>query len=164
MAELQPPESSTDAGGVATDLPDGPTVLFDGKCNLCNGSIQFVLDHERAPDLRFAPLQSNVARALLERAFGPDAAEALVRGATGSGDPDGLVVIEGARGWTHSDAALHIARYLRAPYRWLVAFAIVPRGLRDLVYRWIAKNRYRWFGKTETCRVPSPDLRARFLA
>jgi predicted DCC family thiol-disulfide oxidoreductase YuxK len=143
---------------------DGPVVLFDGLCNLCNGSIQFVVDHERAPSLRFAPLQSDLAKELLESAFGEAEARRLIGGATGEGDPDSIVLVDGARGWTHSTAALHIARHLRAPWRWLAALILVPRPLRDLVYWWIGRNRYRWFGKSETCRVPTPELRARFLA
>jgi predicted DCC family thiol-disulfide oxidoreductase YuxK len=145
-------------------LPEGPILLFDGVCNLCNGTIQFVVDHERAPDLRFVPLQSDIAKALLERAFGAEEAKRLRSGATGEGDPDSVVLVDGARAWTHSSAGLRILRHLRAPYRWLFALVLVPRPLRDRVYRWIARNRYRWFGKTETCRVPTPELRARFLA
>ncbi|MBX3201270.1 MAG: thiol-disulfide oxidoreductase DCC family protein [Labilithrix sp.] len=144
--------------------PGAPVVLFDGRCNLCNGTIQFIVDHERAATLRFAPLQSDVARAVLEQAFGRDEARRLVGGATGDGDPDSVVLVDGARGYTHSTAGLRIAAHLRAPYRWLLALLLVPRPLRDLVYRWIARNRYRWFGKSETCRVPTPALRARFLA
>ncbi|HVJ90001.1 MAG TPA: thiol-disulfide oxidoreductase DCC family protein [Labilithrix sp.] len=141
----------------------GPVVFFDGKCNLCNGGVQFVIDHERAPVLRFAPLQSELARHVLEDAFGRQAAEGLRAGATGQGDPDSVVLVDDGRGFTHSTAALHIARYLRAPYRWLFAFIIVPRPIRDAVYRWVARNRYRWFGKTEICRIPTPELRGRFL-
>jgi predicted DCC family thiol-disulfide oxidoreductase YuxK len=143
---------------------DGPVVLFDGLCNLCNGSIQFVVDHERAPSLRFAPLQSELAKELLEGAFGEAEAKRLIVGSTGEGDPDSVVLVDGRRGWTHSTAALHIARHLRAPWGWLAAFFLVPRPVRDLVYRWIGRNRYRWFGKSDTCRVPTPELRARFLA
>lgn len=141
-----------------------PIVLFDGVCNLCNGAVQFIIDHERDPRLRFAALQSDLAKDLLERAFGVEEATRLRTGTSGKGDPDSIVVIEGARGWTHSTAALRIARHLRAPYRWLGLFTLVPRVLRDVVYRWIARNRYRWFGSTETCRIPTPELRARFLA
>ena len=145
-------------------MQGGPVVLFDGVCNFCNSMIQFVVDHERAPALSFAPLQSEIARGLLERVFGEEEAKRLVRGATGEGDPDSVVLIEGGRGYTHSTAALRIGRRLRAPWRWLSALVIVPRPLRDLVYRWIGRNRYRWFGKTETCRIPTPELRARFLS
>ena len=143
---------------------EGPVVLFDGVCNLCNGAVQFVIDHETTSSLRFAPLQSELAKELLERAYGVEEAARLRKGTTGGGDPDSIVVVEGTRGFSHSTAALRIARHLRAPYSWLFAFVIVPRPIRDLVYRWIARNRYRWFGTTDACRVPTPELRARFLA
>jgi len=145
-------------------MAEGPVVLFDGVCNFCNGAIQFIVDHEHAPRLRFAPLQSEVARELLERVFGAEEAIRLLRGATGEGDPDSVVLVEDGRGYTHSTGALRIAAHLRAPYRWLSALVVVPRFLRDAVYRWIGRNRYRWFGKTETCRIPTPELRARFLS
>jgi predicted DCC family thiol-disulfide oxidoreductase YuxK len=140
-----------------------PVVLFDGVCNLCNGAVQFIVDHERAPELQFAPLQSERAEILLRRAFGAEKAKLLREGATGDGDPDTVVLVDGDRGFTHSTAALQIARRLRAPWRWLFGFVIVPRVFRDVVYRFIAKHRYRWFGRSETCRVPTPALRARFL-
>ncbi len=142
----------------------GTIVFFDGVCNLCNGAVQFVIDHERSSELRFAPLQSELAKDILETAFGAEQATRLRRGTTGNGDPDSIVIVEGERGWSHSTAALRIARHLRAPWRWLAVLTIVPRPLRDAVYRWIARNRYRWFGTTESCRVPTPELRARFLA
>jgi predicted DCC family thiol-disulfide oxidoreductase YuxK len=137
-----------------------PVLLFDGVCNFCNGSIQFIVDHERSSELVFAPLQSEIGAKLVERVF--DAEEArLLRGANGS--PDSLVLIEGGRGHVRSAAALRVTHWLRAPWRWLGLFVLVPRPLRDLVYRWIVRNRYRWFGRTETCRIPTPALRARFL-
>lgn len=162
-----------------TDRSRGRTVLlFDGKCNLCNGAVQFVIDHERSPSrngeaesaappatkaLAFASLQSEVARELLRDAVGEDAATRLREGANGSGDPDSLVLIEDGEAFTHSSAALRVARHLRAPWSFATVFLVVPRFLRDAVYRFIAKRRYGWFGKTESCRVPTPELRARFL-
>lgn len=139
-------------------------MLFDGKCNLCNGAVQFMIDHERKPDLKFAPLQSDLAKQRLTEALGEETSKALVLGATGAGDPDTIVVIEGGKAYTHSTAALHIAAHLKAPWRWAVVFYVFPRFIRDAVYRFIARNRYRWFGKSESCRVPTPELRARFVA
>ena len=138
-------------------------VLFDGKCNLCNGAVQFIIDHERAPNLKFAALQSDVASERLTEAMGADATQALVLGATGNGDPDSIVFIEDGKAYTCSTAALRLASHLTAPWRWAVVFFVVPRFLRDAIYRWIARNRYRWFGKTESCCVPTPELRARFI-
>ncbi len=152
------------ASATAGDGSYAPVVLFDGVCNLCDRTIQFIVDHERSASLRFASLQSDVAHDLIEKAFGSDEAERLLGGMGEGRGPESVVLVDGERGYTHSTAALRIAGHLRAPYRWLVAFAIVPRPIRDVVYRWIARNRYRWFGKSETCRVPTPELRARFLA
>jgi predicted DCC family thiol-disulfide oxidoreductase YuxK len=137
----------------------GAVVLFDGTCNFCNGAVQFVIDHERRPDLRFASLQSDAGHAILVRAAGEQAARAIA----GEGDPSTLVLVEGDVAYTESSGALRIVRYLRAPWRWARVFVVVPRPIRDAVYRWFARNRYRWFGRTETCRVPTPELRARFL-
>ncbi len=146
-----------------TNVGDKPVVLFDGLCNLCNGAVQFIIDHEREPTLSFAALQSDLAAELLPKVFGEERANELRRGAEAKGDPDSIVFVEGGRGYSHSTAALRIARHLRAPYRWLSWSIVFPRVLRDAIYRFIARNRYRWFGKSETCRVPTPELRARFL-
>lgn len=139
-------------------------VLFDGTCNFCDGAVHFLIDHERGSDLKFAALQSDAAETLLVEAMGHERAKRIRSGTDGSGDPDSVVFVEGGAAYTHSTAAIRMARYLRAPWRWLRIFWLVPRPLRDAVYRWFARNRYRWFGKTEACRVPTPELRARFLA
>jgi predicted DCC family thiol-disulfide oxidoreductase YuxK len=136
-------------------------VLFDGTCNLCNRAVDFILDHERNETLRFASLQSDAGAELLERVVGEDEARALVSGERG--DPDTIVVVEGDRAYIRSAAALRIARHLRAPWSWAYALVVIPRALRDLVYRLIARHRYRWFGKTDTCRLPTPELSQRFL-
>ena len=142
---------------------DAPVILFDGTCNFCDGAVQFVIDHERGSTLKFAAIQSEQGGALLDRVATAAQARVLRDGASGAGDPDTMVVIEGDRVYTHSTAALRIARHLRWPWRWLGVSVIVPRPLRDVVYRWFARNRYRWFGRSESCRVPTPELRARFL-
>ena len=144
-------------------MAEAPVILFDGTCNLCDGVLHFVIDRERDGALRFAALQSEPGRQRLEAATTPEQARLLREGATGDGDPDSVVFIEGGRMYTHSTAALRIARHLRWPWRWLRVFVIVPRPIRDAVYRWVARHRYQWFGKTEACRVPTPELRARFL-
>ena len=144
-------------------MGDDAVVLFDGTCNFCDGAVHFVIDHERGRTLKFAAIQSDEGGALLDRAGTAEQARVLREGASGAGDPDTMVVVEGDRLYTYSTAALRIARHLRWPWRWLGIFVIVPRPLRDAVYRWFARNRYRWFGKSESCRVPTPELRARFL-
>jgi predicted DCC family thiol-disulfide oxidoreductase YuxK len=126
-------------------------VFFDGVCNLCNGAIRFIAANDPERRFAFASLQSARARELLgERA--DDVRES-----------DSIVLLSGGRRYERSDAALLIALGLRAP--WPLAFGaiLIPRGARDAVYRWIARNRYRWFGRTDACALPPPGLRERFL-
>lgn len=137
-------------------------VLFDGQCNLCNGTVQFCLDHERDTDLRFAALQSSAAEALLDRVVGVARSRALREG-SGALGPGSFVLVEDERVFTESTAALRVCRHLCAPWRYLFALWLVPRPVRDAVYRFVGRNRYRWFGRTESCRVPTPELASRFL-
>jgi predicted DCC family thiol-disulfide oxidoreductase YuxK len=156
------PDSKTVGG-----LPRPPTLLFDGTCHFCNGAVQFIVDHERSDRLRFAPLQSDFAKELLTATAAAGDAQArrlrVEGGDREAGDPDTLVLVEDGRAYTYSSGALRTARHLRWPWSWLVVLTVVPRPLRDAAYRWFARHRYRWFGKSETCRVPSRELRARFL-
>jgi predicted DCC family thiol-disulfide oxidoreductase YuxK len=128
-------------------------VLFDGVCNFCNGTVRFIIDRDPAARFAFAPLQSEVGRELLSK-----------HGYAAAVDPDTVLLVEDGHVYDRSTAALRIARGLRGPTRLLSAFVIVPRFLRDAFYRLVAKNRYRWFGKSEQCMVPSPAVRSRFLA
>jgi predicted DCC family thiol-disulfide oxidoreductase YuxK len=127
-------------------------VLFDGTCNLCNATIGFVIPRDRTGRLRFASLQSAVGQELLRR-----------HGIPAPSTPDSIVYIEGERAFTRSDAALAIAGRLDRPWPLCGLFWYVPRSLRDAVYSFVARNRYRWFGRTETCQLPTPELRDRFL-
>ena len=127
-------------------------LLFDGVCNLCHGVVRFVLDHDRDARFRFAPLQSDVGRALLER-FHLDPSAI-----------DSVVVIDAAGAHARSDAALHTVRALGAPWSWLWLLIAIPRPLRDVVYDFVARHRYRWFGRKDACPVPRPAWRERFLA
>ncbi|ALD20397.1 thiol-disulfide oxidoreductase DCC family protein [Hymenobacter sp. DG25A] len=129
-------------------------VLFDGVCNLCNGFVQFVIEHDPAGHFHFAALQSPEGQALLE-AHGH---------AVPAGEPDSVLLLENGRLYSHSTAALRIARQLTWPWRWGYAAIWLPQRLRDAVYRWVARHRYQWFGKQEACWLPTPELRARFLA
>jgi len=130
---------------------DDGIVLFDGVCNLCSRSVAFIIEHERESTLRFASVQSNTGAELMQR-YGLDPANITT-----------FALILDNVAYTRSDAALRIARRLRGPWRLLTALRIVPRPLRDFVYDLVARNRYRWFGRRETCMVPTPELRARFL-
>jgi predicted DCC family thiol-disulfide oxidoreductase YuxK len=132
---------------------DSPTILFDGVCNMCNAAVNFIIDRDPAGALRFASLQSEAARQLL-----------ALRGFTApTAEPETILFVCGDRVYERSTAALKIARRLSGLWPLLTVLLLVPRPLRDVVYRWIARNRYRWFGKSEFCRVPTPELRERFL-
>ena len=128
-----------------------PIVLFDGVCNLCNGSVQFIIGRDPVGHFRFASLQSPVGQELQTR-LGIDP-QAL----------DSVILVEGDRWYKESDAALRIARGMKGAWKLLAVFRLIPRPLRDAAYRLIARNRYRWFGKQETCWLPTPELRGRFL-
>jgi len=126
-------------------------VLFDGVCNLCNASVTFIIDRDRRGRFAFAPLQSEVGRALLRRhGPWPDAI-------------DSVVLVEGGRAYTRSRAALRIARRLDGAWPLLYGLAVLPTPVLDALYDLVARNRYRLFGRTGACRVPTPALRARFL-
>jgi predicted DCC family thiol-disulfide oxidoreductase YuxK len=135
--------------------PDAdPVVLFDGVCNLCDATVAFIIDRDPGARFRFAALQSEAGRRLL----------AGVGVTLPAGDPASVYLLENGCLYDRSTAALRIARRLRGPAKLLFAFVVVPRPLRNLVYRFIARHRYRWFGRTEACRRPTPALAARFLA
>lgn len=128
-------------------------ILFDGVCNLCNAAVTFVIDRDPGAYFSFAPLQSDVGQALLRRAGLNAHAPTL----------ESIVLVENGHVYTHSAAALRIARRLHGGWPLLHGFIFLPRPLRDGLYTWVARNRYRWFGKTEACRLPTPELRRRFL-
>ena len=128
-----------------------PILLFDGLCTLCDRSVQFVLDHDSQKAFRFASLQSEVGQALANRC-GLDTAGV-----------DSVVLVEGDQCYVRSEAGWRVARRLDAPWRWAALGRWVPASARDWAYDWIARNRYRWFGTREACRIPTPDVRERFL-
>ncbi len=130
---------------------DAPVLLFDGECNLCHGSVQFVLKRDRAQRFRFAALASEAGRRALAAA---GAVQPL---------PDSLVLLHRGRVRVRSGAALAVARLLPWPWPLWSVFWIVPYPLRDLLYAFVAKHRYRWFGKVEACALLTPEQRARLL-
>jgi predicted DCC family thiol-disulfide oxidoreductase YuxK len=130
---------------------NNPIVLFDGVCAFCDASVHWLIDHDSAQNLRFAALQSATGQALIHR-FGLSHRQL-----------NSLILVEGDRYCTHSTAVLRIAGYLDWPWNVGLAFQLMPAFLRDPLYELIAVNRYRWFGKREACRIPTPSLRARFL-
>jgi len=133
-------------------MTEPSVVLFDGVCNVCNRTVNFIIDRDPDARFRFASLQSPEGMAL-----------AAPHGIDGS-QPSTLVLLEEGKAYTQSTAALRIARRLRAPWPLAYALLAVPRALRDAAYRFFAANRYRWFGKADVCRVPTPEIRSRFLS
>lgn len=132
-------------------MPDSPIILFDGVCNLCNRSVQFVIKRDRKNIFRFASLQGQTGQALLKKFDLP------------ADDLNSFILVEGDRVYKKSTAALRVARSLSGGWSLLYGFMIVPPFIRNTVYSLIAKNRYRWFGKREECMIPSPDLKSKFL-
>ncbi len=126
-------------------------VLFDGICNFCNSSINFVIEHDSKGYFKFAPLQSAAGEELIAE-HGIDTAET-----------DSVILVEDGKAYTHSAAALRIARRLDGIWSLGYVFIIVPRPIRDALYKLFAKHRYRLFGKRDACMMPTPDVRARFL-
>lgn len=131
---------------------DGPLVLYDGTCGLCNRSVQLILRHDRRGRFRFAALQSDTGRALLAKHGLP--VDAL----------DTVVLVDGDRAYTKSRAALRVAGMMDAPWPLLRALLVVPRPVADFVYDRVANNRYRMFGRVDACMLPPPEVRARFLS
>ncbi len=130
---------------------DKKIILFDGVCNLCSGAVTFIIKRDKKNVFRFASLQSDLGKSLLEK-FGIDPVKT-----------DSIILISKGKAYIKSSAALHIARDLNGGYPLLTGFLIVPKFLRNGLYDFIAKNRYRWFGKKESCMIPNPELKSRFL-
>jgi predicted DCC family thiol-disulfide oxidoreductase YuxK len=126
-------------------------ILFDGVCNLCNGFVQFVINHDPTAKFKFASLQSEAAEKLIEGFQLPPSR------------PDSIMLIQNKQLYLESTAALRILRQLTGIWPVLYAGMLLPAFVRDAVYKIIARNRYRWFGRQESCMLPSPSLKSRFL-
>ena len=132
--------------------PHNYLILFDGVCNLCNTSIQYVIKHDKNDRFRFAPLQSDIGKKIIEK-YNLDTEKT-----------DSILLYSESKGLKiKSTAALHIAKHLGFPRNLLSIFLIVPAFIRNWVYDYIAKNRYKWYGKKEECMIPTPELRSKFL-
>lgn len=132
-------------------MADGPIILFDAECVLCSANARFVLRHDRAAHFRLASIQSVAGDAICRR-HGVDPE-----------DPTTLLLVEGARVRRDSDAILAIYQGLGFPWAVAGVFRLIPAALRDPVYRWIARNRYRFFGKRVNCWIAPPEYRDRIL-
>lgn len=128
-----------------------PVVLFDGVCNLCNGSVLFIIKRDPQSKLKFSSLQSDYGAEQMKRFNLPPSAL------------NSVLLIKNDQLFQKSNAALEIARMLDGIWPGMYAFKIVPLFIRDFIYDWIAKNRYRWFGKKEECMIPTPEMKARFV-
>ena len=131
--------------------PSPPIIFFDGICNLCNAFVQFVIKRDKRSQFKFASLQSEAAKRMLPEKFFTD--EKL----------SSVLLLEDGKTFSKSTAALRILRRLAGPWKLMYAFIILPPVIRNWVYDVIAKNRYRWFGKRESCMIPAPELKHRFL-
>jgi predicted DCC family thiol-disulfide oxidoreductase YuxK len=128
-----------------------PVIFFDGLCNLCNGAVQFTIKRDKQNLFRFASLHSDFAK------------EKLTPFNIAPENLDSFILLENDKVYLRSTAALRVAKKLNGLWPLLYAFIIVPPFIRDAIYNYIAKNRYKWFGKQESCWVPTPELKSRFL-
>lgn len=130
---------------------DKPILLFDGVCNLCNGLVQFIIKRDPHAHFRFTALQSEAGQSLLlEAGLDPSALNTVV-------------MFDSGQFYTHSNVPLQIAWHLGGFWRVFYIFKVIPKWIRDRLYDWIAQNRYKWFGKKDSCMIPTPALKQRFL-
>ena len=128
-----------------------PVIFFDGVCNLCTGSVQFIIKHDPKHYFRFASLQGDIGQQLLEKFNLPTA------------EFGSFILFEEGKVYTKSSAALRVTKKLNGLWPGLYAFMITPLFIRNTVYTVIARNRYKWFGKKEECWIPTPELQKLFI-
>jgi len=132
-------------------MKNNPIILFDGVCNLCNGAVQFVIKRDKKRSINFAPLQGDYGQQLLKQHHLP------------MEEFNSFLLIENGKVYAQSTAALKVCKYLTGGWPLMVGFIIVPTFIRNGIYRWIAKNRYKWFGKKDACMIPTAELKSRFI-
>jgi predicted DCC family thiol-disulfide oxidoreductase YuxK len=130
---------------------ENPIILFDGVCNFCNGSVNLVLKYDKRGIFRFAALQSEAGQKLLQRYDLPSA------------EFDSFVLIDNGKVYKKSEAALRVINKLPWYWKELQILRIIPTPFRDAIYDFIARNRYKWFGKKDQCMIPTPEMRSRFI-
>jgi predicted DCC family thiol-disulfide oxidoreductase YuxK len=130
---------------------NNPIILFDGVCNLCNRSIQVIIKNDRKKFFRFASLQGKLGQ------------EVLKKHQLQTDQLHSFILLEGDHIYTKSTGALRIFRELGGGWKLLYGFMIIPRFIRDAVYNFVSRNRYKWYGKREECMLPTPELKERFL-
>jgi predicted DCC family thiol-disulfide oxidoreductase YuxK len=136
---------------MSTSEVQNPVILFDGVCNLCNGSVLFILNRDPSGIFRFAPLQSETGKNLLSKFVLPN------------DKFDSIILVENNEYYLRSTAALKILQRLGALWKTVYVFMLVPRPVRDYIYDIVARNRYKWYGKRAECMIPSSDIESRFL-
>ena len=127
-------------------------VLFDGVCNLCNGAVKFIIQHDKNVHFKFASLQSAFAEKILQQ-YKIEI----------NNPPQSILLISDNKVFDQSSAIFHIAQKLDGAWKAAAIFLIIPKFIRDAVYNLIARNRYKWFGQKKECWLPTPELKARFL-
>lgn len=127
-----------------------PVILFDGDCNFCDASVQFIINRDPKGIFHFASLQSEAGQELLQKHNVP-------------ADIDSMILIENEKVFYKSSAALRICRHLQGAWKLLYALIVIPSPIRNVVYDVVARNRYKWFGQKESCMLPPPSIRKRFL-
>ena len=127
-----------------------PVVLFDGVCNFCNGAVNFAIRNDKNARLKFAPLQSATGRLVRTRFNIPETI-------------DTVILIDKGKVYTYAKAAIRICRYLDWPAKFMYVLIIIPSFISHPVYKWIARHRYKWFGQKDSCMIPTPAVRQRFL-
>ncbi|TLS35813.1 thiol-disulfide oxidoreductase DCC family protein [Pseudalkalibacillus caeni] len=125
-------------------------ILFDGECNFCDKSVQFIIKRDKKAIYKFGSIQSDEGQEILKKYRVPQGI-------------DSLILVEGNKCYLKSSAALRICKNLQGAWKLLYGILIIPKPIRDIVYSFVAKNRYKWFGKKESCMLPSPEIRKRFL-
>lgn len=128
-----------------------PLLLFDGVCNLCNSSVQFVIKHDKQKQFTFASLQSDAAKEILLQ-FGEI-----------NLNLDSIILITDNTVYSKSSAILKISKLIGGFYSLAIIFYLIPKFIRDKMYDFVAKNRYKWYGKREDCMIPTKELKNRFL-
>ncbi len=143
----------TDMKQYDNEIPtlEHPILLFDGVCNFCDNYVQFLIKHDKKGTYRFAPIQSPIGQRLLQQNNFPTDKISTV------------VLLEGGKLYTKSTVGLRIFKELGGLWSLLYPFILIPKPIRDIVYDFLAKNRYKWFGEKEACMIPPPEVRSRFL-
>ena len=137
--------------GADRAMSDYPVILFDGVCNLCNSSVQFIITRDPKAQFRFASLQSKYGQ------------QQMIQFNLPTSELNSVLLIKDGKLYQKSSAALHIARMLTGAWPLMFVFIIVPPFIRNAVYDFIARNRYKWFGKKDECMIPTPELKSRFI-